>query len=200
MSNFFLDRLRPVPVLAILRGLGPTEAIARAEACWAAGIQLVEVSLSDSGGPAALKTVASASARPPGAVVGAGTVIDRWSADQALAGGAGFFVSPGIDVDVATMARQKKVPFLPGVATATEIQTALGLGYEVVKMFPAAVLGVSWLKAMTDPFPQVSFVATGGVTADNASDFLSQGAAGVAMASSLDPERVRHLRAGPPAG
>lgn len=196
MNDFFLGRLRPIPVMAILRGLSPQDAVARVEACWTADIRLVEVSLSHMDAIRALEAI-SARPRPEGAVVGAGTIIDLERGDRAIDAGARFFVSPGINEKIATFARDKDIPLLPGVATATEIQSALDLGYEVVKMFPATILGIPWLEAMKGPFPQVSFVATGGVTLNNAHDFLSHGASGVAMGSSLDPARVGQLQTHP---
>lgn len=193
--RFFVERLREVPVLAILRGLSPVEGVARAETCWNAGIQLLEVSLSDEAGLPALEAL-SARDQPPGSAVGAGTIIDERMTGAALDAGATFFVSPGIDEKVAATARQRGIPLLPGVATPTDIQAALNLGWDVVKMFPASLLRAAWLDAMKNPFPQVSFVATGGITPDNAQNFLSHGAAGVAMGSALDPARVGQLRSG----
>lgn len=192
-GRFFAERLHKVPVLAILRGLSPEDAVARAEACWNAGVRVVEVSLSDAAGLPALEAL-SARDRPAGTAVGAGTIIHERRAVEALNAGATFLVSPGIDEKVSAAARQHSIPLLPGVATPTDIQNALSLGWDFVKMFPASLLGVAWLDAMKAPFPETSFVATGGITPDNAQDFLSHGAAAVAMGSALDPTRVGHLR------
>jgi Entner-Doudoroff aldolase len=119
------------------------------------------------------------------------------STDQvALAGslGCAFTVAPGLDADVVRVSRARGLPHVPGVATASEIQQALHLGCEWLKAFPASVLGTGWFRAMRGPFPTLRLVATGGIDAENAADFLDAGADMVAVGSALaDPRQLEAL-------
>jgi 2-dehydro-3-deoxyphosphogluconate aldolase / (4S)-4-hydroxy-2-oxoglutarate aldolase len=201
----FEERLRTAPILAILRDLAPAEAVTRAEALWNAGINLLEVSLSDPGAFEVLEQLV-AHGTERGRPVGVGTVLTTEQLERALAAGAEFGVAPGFDAEVASIAKSIGVPFLPGVATAGEIHQAIKLDYRLLKMFPASHLGPDWVLAMKGPFPSLQFVPTGGVTASNAVRFMEAGALAVAMGSSLSetdiPALLRSLReaANQPAG
>jgi 2-dehydro-3-deoxyphosphogluconate aldolase/(4S)-4-hydroxy-2-oxoglutarate aldolase len=109
-----------------------------------------------------------------GLLVGAGTVIRPEQVDEAVDAGARFVVTPGLSERVVTRCRELDVPVVPGVATATEIVAALDLGLEVLKLFPAETVGgVAAVKALGAPFPQVSWIPTGGVSAANAAAYLA---------------------------
>ena len=106
--------------------------------------------------------------------VGAGTVINAEQCRDALKAGAQFIVSPGLSVAVAEICRENGVPYYPGCVTPTEIMQALELGITTVKFFPANVYGgLSALKALSAPFPQVRFIPTGGVDRSNIDEFLA---------------------------
>jgi 2-dehydro-3-deoxyphosphogluconate aldolase / (4S)-4-hydroxy-2-oxoglutarate aldolase len=188
----FEARLRAAPILAVLRDLEPEAAVTRAEALWDAGINLLEVSLSD---PRALETLEQLVARGAQRAlpVGVGTVSRTEQLERAVAAGAEFAVAPGFDAEVASTAKAIGVPFLPGVATASDIQQATKLDYRVLKMFPASHLGPAWVLAMKGPFPSVRFVPTGGITASNAVRFVEAGALAVGMGSSLRERDVPTL-------
>ena len=110
----------------------------------------------------------------PNMNVGAGTVINLEQCKKALKCGAKFIVSPGLSVDVAKYCKKKGVPYYPGCVTPTEIMQALSLGINIIKFFPANVYGgLSALKALSAPFPQIKFIPTGGVDLDNIQDFLN---------------------------
>lgn len=110
----------------------------------------------------------------PNMEIGAGTVINKDQCSRALAAGAKFIVSPGLSVEVAQTCKQHSVPYYPGCVTPTEIMQALELGITTVKFFPANVYGgISALKALSAPFPQVSFIPTGGVDRSNIDEFLA---------------------------
>ncbi|MEV7251141.1 bifunctional 4-hydroxy-2-oxoglutarate aldolase/2-dehydro-3-deoxy-phosphogluconate aldolase [Streptomyces cyaneofuscatus] len=99
-----------------------------------------------------------------GLVVGAGTVVTAEQAERAVAAGARFVVSPGFDAGVVAVCRQAGVPLVPGIATATELMTALRAGSPTVKLFPAEPLGgIRMIQALAAPFPQARFVPTGSV-------------------------------------
>ena len=106
--------------------------------------------------------------------VGAGTVINGDQAKRAIRAGAKFIVSPGLSEEVASVCKEAGVEYLPGCVTPTEIMRAVALGIHTVKFFPANVYGsLAAIKALSAPFPQVKFVPTGGVDANNLSEFLA---------------------------
>lgn len=109
----------------------------------------------------------------PKMIVGAGTVIDGVQCMRAIHAGAKFVVSPGISEEAALVCMQNGVPYLPGVATATEIIKAISLGVETVKFFPAEENGgIRALKALAAAFPQMTFVPTGGINENNLKEYL----------------------------
>jgi 2-dehydro-3-deoxyphosphogluconate aldolase/(4S)-4-hydroxy-2-oxoglutarate aldolase len=109
----------------------------------------------------------------PGAIVGAGTVLNQRQLSEAVEAGARFIVSPGLTEPLAKAVQRSGVAFLPGVATAGDIMRGLDLGLERFKFFPAeASGGIAALKALSGPFANVRFCPTGGIRADNAADWL----------------------------
>lgn len=122
--------------------------------------------------PAALDAIRAA-AKIPGVMVGAGTVLTVDQAEQAVDAGATFLVSPGVSTAVIEWAVRTKVAIFPGVATGTEIMTAMAAGAEVVKFFPAEPLGgLPMLKALAAPFIRAKFIPTGGIGAAQATGYL----------------------------
>jgi Entner-Doudoroff aldolase len=172
-------------VMAILRDYDPARTAALAEHAWDLGIALVEVPVHTQTAFASFEA-AAAVARKRGAVLGAGTVYRVEQVERLVELGAHFAVAAGFDVPVARRCRELGLPYLPGVASATEIQGALLEGYHWCKAFPARELTPAWIRAMRAPFPQVAFVATGGIDATNAEQFLAVGARGVAVGSALE--------------
>ena len=110
----------------------------------------------------------------PDMYIGAGTVINAEQAKAAIEAGACFIVSPGLSAEVAAVCKAANVPYYPGCATPTEIMQAIALGITTVKFFPANVYGgLSAIKALSAPFPQVKFLPTGGVDLSNIREFLA---------------------------
>jgi Entner-Doudoroff aldolase len=178
--------------MAILRGAGAAEAVGVAEACWDAGIPLVEVSLSGDDALATLEAVCER-ARDVGRSAGAGTVLTPGQVRDAAAAGAAFAVAPGLDPDTVAAARDRRLPYLPGVATPSEVQQALALGCRTLKLFPASTLGTEWLRSLAGPFPEARFVAVGGIDAESASDWLEAGALAVGVGSALSAATLPRL-------
>ena len=157
---------RLVPVVVVDR---EDRAQPLAEALAGAGLPSAEVTLRT---PAALAAIAGM-AGLPGFVVGAGTVVRPEQVEQALSAGARYVVSPGYSAAVDRECRRLDVLLVPGVATATELQTALDAGREVVKFFPAAAAGgAAMVAALSAPFPSARFVPTGGIGADDLAGYL----------------------------
>jgi 2-dehydro-3-deoxyphosphogluconate aldolase / (4S)-4-hydroxy-2-oxoglutarate aldolase len=180
----FDELLAGQSVVVILRGQSPDRTLGLAEAVWDAGAGIVEVPIQDPVALAALE-ITSAAGRSRGQPVGAGTVLTPGQAEQARAAGAAFTVAPGFSPDVLAASTGAGLPHLPGVATATEVQWAVAAGCEWLKAFPASVLGPAWFREMRGPFPDVSFVATGGITAATAGEFLASGARAVGVGSAV---------------
>lgn len=175
------------PVMAILRGFGPERTVQLANRAWDLGLACVEVPVQSPTDEESLRrTVQAGAAR--GMPVGAGTVISVHQVQRVAELGAAFTVSPGLDDDVVRASLEAGLPSLPGIATASDLQGALRLGLTWVKAFPASVLGVAWFAAMRGPFPQVRFVATGGMDAHNARSFWDAGATMIAVGSALIDE------------
>lgn len=162
--------MRMAPVIPVLVIEDAHDARPIAEALVAGGLRVLEVTLRT---PAALDAIRRMSL-VPGAIVGAGTVINEAQFEEAHAAGAEFVVSPGLTVNVARAARRLGVPFLPGVATAGEIMHGLDLGLTHFKFFPAeAAGGLKALKALAAPFAQCRFCPTGGISAETAPEWLA---------------------------
>jgi 2-dehydro-3-deoxyphosphogluconate aldolase / (4S)-4-hydroxy-2-oxoglutarate aldolase len=184
-SNAWFDgTFASMPLMAIFRGLGTARTLELAQAAWQIGIDIVEVPIqSDADVEVLRKTAALAAAS--GRIVGAGTVTTLAQVASAREAGAIFTVSPGFDPEIVAACLAAGLPTLPGVATASEVQAAVGLGLLWVKAFPASVLGSGWFAALHGPFPEVNFVATGGLGASNAGEFLAAGARVVAVGSAI---------------
>ncbi|WP_211323166.1 bifunctional 4-hydroxy-2-oxoglutarate aldolase/2-dehydro-3-deoxy-phosphogluconate aldolase [Amycolatopsis palatopharyngis] len=192
-DQFFRLHLARVPVIAILRGLPADVTVSTAQACWDAGIELVEVPAQGDSGWRALDAAAEA-ARERGRLIGAGTICSAADAARAVQAGAAFLVSPGLDEATVNYAALNRVSYLPGVTTPTEVQRALALNAQNLKIFPAGPLGVDWITALRRPFPAANFIAVGGVSAANAQKFIRAGAIGVGVGGALtNRESVRAL-------
>lgn len=193
LNEWFDNAFEQCPVMAILRGFNPEKTVELSETAWDLGITSVEVPIET---PAAIDSLAAAVAagRKRGHQVGAGTVVSIEQVRQAEANGAAFTVAPGFDPAVAQASIDAGLPHLPGVATPTEIQRARHMGFDWVKAFPATALGTAWFKAMPGPFPGLKIVATGGMNAANAAEYLQAGASVVAVGSALeDPGQLDRL-------
>jgi 2-dehydro-3-deoxyphosphogluconate aldolase/(4S)-4-hydroxy-2-oxoglutarate aldolase len=192
-THYFDEMLAASPVLAILRGLDPDRTCELLDQALAGGLRLAEVPVTGEEGWDAL-AAAVAHGRRRGIVVGAGTVISPRDVERASELGAAFTVSPGLDEAVVRAHGDLRLPHLPGVATASEVGRALSLGFRWQKAFPADRLGAGWFSAQAAPFPQIRWVATGGVNVGNARDFHRAGAAAVSLGSSFADSTPSELR------
>jgi 2-dehydro-3-deoxyphosphogluconate aldolase/(4S)-4-hydroxy-2-oxoglutarate aldolase len=194
-EDFFGELFAGQRLLAILRGFDPARTVELAERAWQLGITAVEVPVEVPEQVASLRAAVDA-ARVHGYDVGAGTVYTTAQVDAVRDAGAAFTVAPGHDPEVAGYSRRAGLPHLPGVASPTEVQAALRAGHTWLKVFPASELGPGFLKALRGPFPNLRLVATGGVHAGNARDFLAAGADVVALGSALaDPTQLSEVAA-----
>ena len=180
------ERLRAAPVVPLVQASDPKVAVRTARSLADGGLSVIEVVLRT---PEALECLAEVARELPDALVGAGTVLSEEQATAALAAGARFIVSPGLDRDVVRKALDNDAAVLPGVATPTEAQAAHNLGVRVVKFFPATLAGgVPMLKALGAVFRNLRFIPTGGVTAANLGEFLALDAVLACGGSWLTPQ------------
>jgi 2-dehydro-3-deoxyphosphogluconate aldolase/(4S)-4-hydroxy-2-oxoglutarate aldolase len=130
---------------------------------------------------------AQAAVQPWNTLLGAGSIRDPYAADWFIASGARFIVGPTFDPEVATLCNLRRVPYLPGCATPTEIVTAEKSGVEFVKVFPGDILGPAFVRAIRGPLPEAQVVVTGGVASTEASvrEWISAGAAALGFGSGL---------------
>ncbi|MCO8270138.1 bifunctional 4-hydroxy-2-oxoglutarate aldolase/2-dehydro-3-deoxy-phosphogluconate aldolase [Actinoplanes sp. TRM 88003] len=176
-------------VMAILRGMSPHETVSVAGALWDAGVTVLEIPIAKPEAVASLQAAASA-AHERGLRVGAGTVITADQVRAAADANAQYTVAPGLDLGVLAASQAAGMPHLPGVGSATEVQQAWLAGCRWLKAFPAAALGPAWINGLLGPFPDVNFVATGGLTVATAPTFLEAGARVVALGAALaDPSQ-----------
>jgi len=169
-----LNRLRECGVLGIIRVDQAEDLVHIAQALQEGGLDCVEITMTT---PGALRAIEEATGRLDGVLMGAGTVLDAPTARQAILAGAEFLVTPTVELDVIEIARRYGVVVIAGAMTPTEILTAWEAGADMVKVFPANVLGPGYLKAVHGPLPQIPLVPTGGVTAETAGEFIRAGAA-----------------------
>ena len=178
-----LARIRETGVVAIMRHTEAALAVEAAEALLRGGVEVVEVTLNTAGATAMIRRlVGHFGAR---LLVGAGTVLSPAGVRQALEAGARFIVAPNTDLKVIAECSRFGVPVVPGAFTPTEVVGAWAAGADLVKVFPVSSVGPRYIRDLRGPLPDIPLVPTGGVTAENAADFIRAGAAAVGAGSDL---------------
>ncbi|MET0290833.1 MAG: bifunctional 4-hydroxy-2-oxoglutarate aldolase/2-dehydro-3-deoxy-phosphogluconate aldolase [Steroidobacteraceae bacterium] len=194
-----LGRAPVIPVLTVTR---VEHAVPLAESLVAGGLTVLEVTLRS---PVALEVITAMRRAVPDAIVGVGTLVRAEQFAQAADAGAQFGVSPGLTAALAAASATVSYPLLPGIMTPSELLAARALGFSTCKLFPAQQAGgVGMLKALHAVFPEVAFCPTGGISRQNAAEFLAQpnvlcvGGSWVTPREALDAgdwKRVRELAA-----
>jgi len=170
-------------VVAVIRMKDPAKVQAVVDAIAAGGVHAIEVTMTV---PGAVKLIEQLAPRmPSGFLLGAGTVLDAATAAQVIDAGAQFIVSPVYRTSLITACHARGVPVTPGCFTPTEILDAWEAGADIVKVFPATALGPGYIKDVRAPLPQVKLMPTGGVTVDNAGEWIAAGAVAVGVGSAL---------------
>ncbi len=178
--NELLQELHRNRLVAVIRSKTSDEALSTAAAAGDAGVKFIEITFSV---PGALKVI-EALARRPELHVGAGTVLSREQAREAIAAGAQFVVAPSLELDLVPICHESGIACFPGAATPTEIITAARAGADLVKIFPAdCVGGAYFIRQMSGPFPEIRFMVSGGVTLDNVKDYVQAGVTGICLGS-----------------
>lgn len=169
--NEIQQRVNDIGVVPVIKLNHPErDAAPLAKALIAGGVPVAEVTFRAAGAAAAIRLMSEAY---PEMLVGAGTVLTTEQVDEALAAGAKFIVTPGLDVDIVKYCQEKGVTIFPGCTTPTDYHTAYKLGLEVLKFFPAEQSGgLAKIKAMSAPFPMFKIMPTGGVSLKNLADYI----------------------------
>ncbi|WP_341280959.1 bifunctional 2-keto-4-hydroxyglutarate aldolase/2-keto-3-deoxy-6-phosphogluconate aldolase [Paenibacillus sp. FSL H8-0537] len=192
-----LQQIVDAGVVAVLRADSAEEVVEMSRHAIKGGIKAIEITLTV---PFALRAIEqlskeySVDADPQSdqfAIIGVGTVLDPESARAAILSGAEFVVSPALNPDTIKLCHRYAIPVMPGTMTVNEIQHALELGVDVVKLFPGNLYSPSVIPSIKGPLPQANVMPTGGVSLDNLGEWVKAGAVAVGIGSDLTKEAVK---------
>ena len=169
--------------IAVVRLSDPTKLIKVSEAIYEGGVSAIEITMTV---PNAIKMIEEAS-KVIGSymMIGVGSVLDRETAQKAIDAGAKYVVSPIFKKEIIEISHKNNIPAMPGAFTPTEIQTAFEAGADIIKVFPADVVGMTFFKGVLAPMPHLKLMPTGGVSLTNAGDWLKSGACAVGVGTAL---------------
>jgi 2-dehydro-3-deoxyphosphogluconate aldolase / (4S)-4-hydroxy-2-oxoglutarate aldolase len=181
--SIIVSLVEQLGVVAVIRVKDPARVRGIVDALALGGVRALEVTMTV---PRAVELIREIAATlPDGFLLGAGTVTDAATARAVIDAGASFIVSPVFRPDVIAACHERDVAVMPGCFSPTEILNAHELGADIIKVFPATALGPQYLKDIRAPLPQVKLMPTGGVSIDNAGDWIRAGAAAVGIGSAL---------------
>jgi 2-dehydro-3-deoxyphosphogluconate aldolase/(4S)-4-hydroxy-2-oxoglutarate aldolase len=176
-------QIEQIGIVAVIRLKDPAKVRGVVDALAAGGVRALEVTMTV---PRAVELIREiAPTLPDGFILGAGTVTDAGTARAVIDAGAAFIVGPVFRPDVIAECHAREVPVIPGCFTPTEILAAHELGADIIKVFPATALGPQYIKDVRAPLPHVKLMPTGGVSIDNAGDWIRAGAVAVGIGSAL---------------
>jgi 2-dehydro-3-deoxyphosphogluconate aldolase/(4S)-4-hydroxy-2-oxoglutarate aldolase len=183
-----LTRVLDSGIVAIIRSSSSEQLVAVARALYEGGVDVIEVTFTVPG----VLDIIAAVRRELGSkiLLGAGTVLDPETARSAILAGAEFIVAPTVNVDVIQLCHRYDKLVMPGAFTPTEVVSAWQAGAEVIKIFPADVVGPDYLKVLRGPLPQVRMLPTGGVNLDTITAFFNAGACAVGLGSALVEQKA----------
>ncbi len=178
-----LQRIINTGVVAVIRASSGERLVEAAHALVEGGVNILEITYTVPNASEVIRRVISSLGER--ALVGAGTVLDPQTAEEAIRAGAAFIVSPGTNRDVIRLCRRSQRLVMPGAFTPTEVIAAWEAGADVVKIFPSDSAGPKHLKALRAPLPHIPMMPTGGVDLNNAADFIRAGACALGVGGSL---------------
>ncbi|UCZ52890.1 bifunctional 4-hydroxy-2-oxoglutarate aldolase/2-dehydro-3-deoxy-phosphogluconate aldolase [Bacillus shivajii] len=178
-----LNQLGEKPIIPILRGLSIEDSLFTVDCLVESGFNVIEISLNQDNSLDVLDEVTNRYNND--LLIGAGTVLNEPLAKEALRRGAQFFLSPHLSEEVFSVSKEKDVPYIPGAFTPTEIQTAIEMGAEIVKVFPIRMLGHKYISDILASMNHAKLLPVGGVSEENIQNIFSSGAFGVGIGSSL---------------
>jgi 2-dehydro-3-deoxyphosphogluconate aldolase / (4S)-4-hydroxy-2-oxoglutarate aldolase len=170
MIQPIFDRFYSIGIVPVIEIDSTQRARPLAESLLMGGLPVAEVTLRTE---AAFESIRIIAREVREVIVGAGTVINREQAKASVEAGAQFLVSPGMVEEVVVWARENQIPMLAGALTPTEMIRGINFGLNILKFFPSETMGgIKTLRALSDPFPQLHFVPTGGIRLENVADYL----------------------------
>lgn len=185
-----LEELKKSKIVAVIRGARPDQILPIAYALKSGGISAFEITVETPKVCALIEKVKEEFGNE--AIVGAGTVLDAETARSVILSGAEFIFSPTVNAETIKMAKRYGVLSIPGAFTPTEILTAYENGGDIIKVFPADVLGVSYFKSLKGPLPHIPLMPTGGINAENIHDYFRAGAVAAGVGGSLvNPKKLK---------
>lgn len=182
-----LQTLRQEKIISAIRSQTGEHISNIVESLYNGGVKVIEVTMNT---PNALQKIEKIKVDYPDILVGAGTVLDEETTRAAISVGASFLLSPTLNEDSIKMANRYNVPFIPGVLTPTEVLQAYEYGAKVVKIFPINSLGPKYIKDLKAPLPHVEVIPMGGITKENAPDFLKVGSFALGIGSTLVNDKL----------
>lgn len=178
-----IEKIIDSGIVAVIRADSPSKAVEMCRACREGGIVAIEVTFSV---PHAVEVIQQIDKEMGDQIfLGAGTVLDPYTAKIAIEAGAKYIVAPNLSEETALLCNKHRVPYIPGVLTPTEIVKALELGVPLIKLFPASAVGPSYIKAIHGPLPQAKIMPTGGVELENVKEWIKAGAVAVGIGGGL---------------
>ena len=178
-----VDKIIELKAVAVIRMEDPSKLIKVAEAIHDGGVKAIEITMTV---PNAIETIALATKEIGDKVlIGVGSILNPEMAQRAIDAGAQYVVSPIFKKEIIEISHKNNIPAMPGTFTPTEVQLAYEAGADIVKLFPADVLGMAFIKGIKAPMPHLRVMPTGGVSLTNAGDWLKAGACAVGVGSAL---------------
>lgn len=188
VSSIWLELLKKYRLIAVIRTADISLGLKMAQAVAKAGVSLIEITW-NSTQPQTL--ISQLRAELPHCYIGAGTILTQQNLQEAINCGAQFVFSPHVNRQLIELAIKANIPIIPGALSPTEIVTAFQYGASCVKVFPIqSVGGVNYLKLLNAPLAHIPLIPTGGVTFDNAVDFIQAGAIAIGLSSELFPSNL----------
>jgi len=180
-----IKKLKDDGLVAVVRADSKENGEKLIDAILKGGINFIEITMTVPGAVDIIKELSIKYKNNPNIVIGAGTVLDSETARAVILAGAQYVVSPGFDEDMVKLCNRYRIPVMPGIMTVKEAISALELGVDILKVFPGNAFGPSIIKAFKGPLPQACFMPTGGVSVENAQEWIKNGAVAIGTGSNL---------------
>lgn len=179
-----INQILDVGVVAVVRAESSEQALKISDACLKGGVTAIEMTFTVPGAVEVIKDLVKTYQNGE-MIIGAGTVLDAETARAAILAGAQFIVSPSLNLDTIKLCNRYQIPVMPGTATVKDIVEAMEAGVDIVKAFPGESLGTKFIKAVKGPLPQANIMPTGGVSLENAAEWIQAGCVAIGVGGSL---------------
>lgn len=179
-----ISRIRDVGLVAVVRAENEDKALRITEACLEGGVPAIEITFTVPGAHKVIEKLASRFSEDQ-IILGAGTVLDPETARIAILSGAQYVVSPSLNLETVKLCNRYRIACMPGAMTIREVVECLEAGADIIKVFPGELFGPKIIKSIKGPIPQAELMPTGGVSVDNAAEWIKAGAVALGAGSSL---------------